>query len=266
MKMKKKYFPQTFLQSLILIFLSILLTTPLLFINRLKIVSEYTFTHIFFIFFVFFVFLIFYLKNRKTKKFILFNFKVHKTIFLFILFLITFQLSINLPINFLLNSQINGNSVNVIKTITTTLPFVFISAFFEELIFRGIILRGYLFKYSPKKAILISSLFFSVIHFNLAQSLGALFFSFFVSYIYYYSRSVGMAILLHLTNNVIALFGVYLLNSYGNFKINYVNDFYGKNSFLIIILSLIILFSLIFFFFKNKTKIINNLKHLNDSK
>jgi len=144
--MKKKYFPQTFLQSLILIFLSILLTTPLLFINRLKIVSEYTFTHIFFIFFVFFVFLIFYLKNRKTKKFILFNFKVHKTIFLFILFLITFQLSINLPINFLLNSQINGNSVNIIKTITTTLPFVFISAFFEELIFRGIILRGYLFK------------------------------------------------------------------------------------------------------------------------
>lgn len=260
--MEKKYYPQTLVQSLILVFLSITATTPLLFINKLNLVSEYIFTHIFFVTFIFNLLLIFYFKNRKNKDAFNFNFKIGSVIFIFILLIVSFQLAINIPLNFILNSYFNENKVNIINSFILLIPFVFLSSFFEELIFRGIILKGYLIKYNVKKAILISSIFFSLMHFNLTQSIGAFLFSLLIGYVYYLSRSIGMTILLHLTNNIIATIAVYLLNNYGNFKIENTSDLYGTYSSYFIIISFLLLIYLLYHIVKNYKNITSELKKI----
>tara|TARA_B110000208_G_C11638020_1_gene383357 strand:- start:76 stop:864 length:789 start_codon:yes stop_codon:yes gene_type:complete len=260
--MEKKYYPQTLVQSLGLVLLSITATTPLLFINRLNLVSEYIFTHIFFITFVFNLLSIFYFKNRKNKDEFNFNFKIGNVVFIFILLIITFQLAINIPLNFILNDYYNENKINVINSFITLIPFIFLSSFFEELIFRGIILKGYLIKYDAKKAILFSSIFFSLLHLNFTQSLGALLFSLLIGYVYYLSKSIGITILLHLTNNIVALTGVYLLNNYGNFKIEKTSDLYGTYSSYLIVISFFLLIYLFYYIIKNKKNITSELKRI----
>ena len=266
--MKKKYYQQTLLQSLAFLLLSIIITTPVIFIQNLKIFPKENFLYIFFGLFIFNVFLIYFLKNRKNKELFNFNFKVNKSVLIFILLLIVFQLAINIPTNYILSNLLNYNDPKISfgMTISHIFLFIFMSSVFEEFIFRGVILKGYLYKYNFKKAIFISAILFSLVHLNPLQSLGALFFGFLSGYIYYYTRSIGMTILLHLTANIVAFIGGYLSNNYGTVEISNINSFYGKYSVYIIITSILIFFHLIYYVRKNKNNIIDKLKKLNDSK
>ncbi len=54
------------------------------------------------------------------------------------------------------------------------LPFVIIAPLAEEIFFRGIILHEYLKRYSPKKAIWVSAILFTVFHLNPWQAVFAL--------------------------------------------------------------------------------------------
>jgi uncharacterized protein len=74
----------------------------------------------------------------------------------------------------------------------------------EELIFRGIILDGFLRRYSPLKAILFSSFLFGLIHFNPWQFVGAGVAGIFMGWVYYRTRNVGLTIIIHLANNLCA--------------------------------------------------------------
>lgn len=71
----------------------------------------------------------------------------------------------------------------------------------EELLMRGIILDGLLKKYSPVKAIVLSSFLFGLIHLNPWQFVGAFFFGAFVGWIYYRTHNLLITILLHAINN-----------------------------------------------------------------
>lgn len=74
----------------------------------------------------------------------------------------------------------------------------------EETLCRGIVLRGLLKNYSPYKAILISAIFFSVMHLNPWQALPAFFGGLFIGWIYYKTQSVIPGMIVHATVNLSA--------------------------------------------------------------
>ncbi len=74
----------------------------------------------------------------------------------------------------------------------------------EEILFRGIILEGYLKNYKPWTAILVSAFLFGLIHLNLAQGVSAFISGILFGWIYWRTRSILLGILLHFINNVLA--------------------------------------------------------------
>jgi len=83
----------------------------------------------------------------------------------------------------------------------------------EELIFRGIILDGFLKRYSPVKAILVSSMLFGVLHLNPWQFIAALIVGIFSGWVYYETKKLTLSILIHLVNNLLAFGSTYLLGA-----------------------------------------------------
>ncbi len=77
-------------------------------------------------------------------------------------------------------------------------------AILEEVLFRGIVLKGMLKNYSPTKAILWSSFFFAIFHLNPWQAVPAFLIGIFIGWIYYRTRSLLPGMLLHGINNSIA--------------------------------------------------------------
>jgi membrane protease YdiL (CAAX protease family) len=71
----------------------------------------------------------------------------------------------------------------------------------EELLFRGIILRGLLSRYRPFTAVLLTSLLFAAFHMNPWQALGALFLGGLIGWFYLRTRSLALCVLAHALNN-----------------------------------------------------------------
>ena len=74
----------------------------------------------------------------------------------------------------------------------------------EEILCRGIVLKGLLKNYSPEKAIVISAIFFSLIHLNPWQALPAFFGGLFLGWVFYKTRSVIPGMIIHFTINATA--------------------------------------------------------------
>ena len=78
--------------------------------------------------------------------------------------------------------------------------------FFEEWLCRGMVLRGLLGnKMKPVWAIVVSALFFAVIHLNPWQALPAFLLGCLFGYVYYKTGSLKLTMLMHFTNNTFAL-------------------------------------------------------------
>lgn len=71
----------------------------------------------------------------------------------------------------------------------------------EEVLFRGIILDGFLKNYRPAKAIIWSGAIFGFIHLIPAQALNAAFIGMALGWMYYRTRSLGLCMFLHFVNN-----------------------------------------------------------------
>ncbi|WP_419698951.1 CPBP family intramembrane glutamic endopeptidase [Mucilaginibacter sp. NFX135] len=80
----------------------------------------------------------------------------------------------------------------------------------EEILCRGIILKGLLKNYSPRKAILISALFFALMHMNPWQAFPAFFGGLFIGWVYYKTQSVIPGMIIHATNNAAASLFLFL--------------------------------------------------------
>lgn len=74
----------------------------------------------------------------------------------------------------------------------------------EEILCRGIVLKGLLQNYSPRKAIIISAIFFAAIHLNPWQALPAFFWGLFLGWVYYKTQSVFPGMIIHATVNITA--------------------------------------------------------------
>lgn len=93
------------------------------------------------------------------------------------------------------------------SSINTTLLLIgggIIGPICEEIIFRGIILKGFLKTYDYKKAILFSAIIFGVIHMIPIQMVTAFFIGLVLGYIYYKTRSLWLVSIIHVINNLVA--------------------------------------------------------------
>ena len=78
--------------------------------------------------------------------------------------------------------------------------------FFEEWLCRGMVLRGLLAHGNkPWLAIVISALFFAIIHMNPWQAIPAFLLGLLFGYVYYKTGSLKLTMLMHFTNNTMAL-------------------------------------------------------------
>ena len=91
---------------------------------------------------------------------------------------------------------------------------------FEEWLCRGMVLRGLLAKMKPAWAIILSALFFSIIHMNPMQGVNAFLLGLILGYVYYKTGSLWLTMFLHFMNNSSAFLrgllpgeGGYILNA-----------------------------------------------------
>jgi membrane protease YdiL (CAAX protease family) len=77
----------------------------------------------------------------------------------------------------------------------------------EEIVFRGIILRGFLKRYTPWASIILSSLLFAAMHINVWQMIPAFFAGLLLGYIFYRTGSLMAVIFAHAVNNATAVLG-----------------------------------------------------------
>lgn len=80
-----------------------------------------------------------------------------------------------------------------------------IPAFVEEMLFRGVILSGFKGNYSMRKAIIISSLLFGIVHLNPWQFVSAFIIGVFSAWICIKAKSIVLSIYIHLFNNLLAV-------------------------------------------------------------
>ncbi len=72
---------------------------------------------------------------------------------------------------------------------------------FEEWLCRGMVLRGLLTRMKPGWAIVVSALFFALIHMNPWQALNAFIIGLVMGYVYYKTGSLWLTMLIHFVNN-----------------------------------------------------------------
>lgn len=82
---------------------------------------------------------------------------------------------------------------------------VILAPLYEELLFRKFILGGLLKQVSAFKAIIISALFFGVIHWNWLQGINAFVLGIIIGWLYYKTESIALCIFAHFANNLYAV-------------------------------------------------------------
>ena len=105
---------------------------------------------------------------------------------------------------------------------------------FEEWLCRGMVLRGLLTKMKPVWAIVISALFFAVIHANPWQALNAFLIGLLMGYVYYKTGSLILTMIIHFVNNgsAVVMSNIESLKDY-----DYWIDIMGKQNYTIVFLT-----------------------------
>lgn len=123
-------------------------------------------------------------------------------------------------------TNLYSGSVNVLVSIIST---GIIGPIIEEYMIRGIMYNELKQKYPIMKSILITTIIFALLHFNLVQIIYAFILGFILIYMYEKTNNIKIPIIIHMTSNTITT--IYCLVLKNNFIL----------SFIIYLLSLIIL-------------------------
>ncbi|WP_448907554.1 CPBP family intramembrane glutamic endopeptidase [Hoylesella shahii] len=87
---------------------------------------------------------------------------------------------------------------------------IFIGPVIEETMFRGVLLRGLLTRYSATTSVLCSSLLFGLIHVRLFQVVPAVVLGLLFSLVFLRTKSLLHCVLLHMVSNLLVLLSTYL--------------------------------------------------------
>jgi membrane protease YdiL (CAAX protease family) len=96
------------------------------------------------------------------------------------------------------------------KDIFSVINVIIAAPILEEILFRGIVLKGLLKNYAPRKAIIISALFFAIFHLNPWQAIPAFFGGLFLGWTFYKTRSVIPGMIIHATINTTSMVFLFL--------------------------------------------------------
>jgi len=97
--------------------------------------------------------------------------------------------------NDMMLQAIGDNTTFAFLTVAVAAPIL------EEILFRGIILDGFLKNYSPTKAIVWSAVIFGLVHLNPYQFIPAFLIGLIMGWIYWKTGSLWLCILIHFINN-----------------------------------------------------------------
>lgn len=214
--MKENLFPNNIFQILGLFLLSILFAMPFFIFFHLNLSKNIELYETVFFVIVCLIFIgISSLINYRRKQEFQLNFNIFNIRFLYpmIILLLVFKIGINSPVNDILNHLLSNKTelTNPTENLYISFGALILAPILEEIIFRGIILRGLLTKYTPKFSIIISALIFGMVHGKPLQIWGALLLGLLFGWIYYKTKSLGTTILLHFFANLIALTHEYFL-------------------------------------------------------
>lgn len=113
----------------------------------------------------------------------------------------------------LYNTFVSGGGSGFFETTYLIIAYAAVPAICEELVFRAILCREFE-RYSPLCAVLISSMFFALLHFDVTLLPVYLFAGILLALSMYATGSVIFPIIIHFFYNVIALFGHSFLNAF----------------------------------------------------
>ena len=123
---------------------------------------------------------------------------------------------------------------------------------FEEWMCRGMVLRGLLTKMKPVWAIVISALFFAVIHANPWQALNAFLLGLLMGYVYYKTGSLILTMLIHFVNNGTAVILSHI-DAFKEYEDLYWTDILSKQDYAITFLvSCVVLAACLYVFYRIK--------------
>jgi membrane protease YdiL (CAAX protease family) len=95
--------------------------------------------------------------------------------------------------------------VQVIPPILLILSLVVIAPIYEEIVFRGILLKGMANKINPNIALVVSALFFAIVHLSIPQGINAFLLGLITGFIYLKTESIYLSIFAHFVNNFLAI-------------------------------------------------------------
>ena len=259
--MRNKLYPSTFFQTILYFLIGFIIATPLAmpFIFFEKQISQILPQNLpmilIYLIVMSILILLAYFVNSRRKIYGKCNFKLtsmHQLTFMLLL-LFTFQLGLNLPFQKVLYSLINVYKTDSLFSWIYILSALLLAPIFEEILFRGIILRGLLSTYSPSKSIIISAIIFGIFHGQLSMIPGAIFLGLCFGYVYFKTNSLGSPILLHFAANLFGIIASLINHKLGNPNFNFFSEIYGNYS-LQLIGILIISFLLTSYFIVKKER------------
>lgn len=111
---------------------------------------------------------------------------------------------------YIVSSELAFEINNIWKLLLSILTMAVLPAVFEELVYRGIVLKGMLSKFKPWVAIIISALFFTLMHGSLDQTLFQFMLGIILCFVFYKTQNIFYPILIHFFNNALVLILNYL--------------------------------------------------------
>lgn len=118
--------------------------------------------------------------------------------------IIIFEIGVDIissEISNIIQISFNIPSSNYVKDTINILYAVFVAPIFEEILFRGFILKGFLKNYNKFTAIIVSSLLFALLHLNLSTIIITFISGIFFSYLYIKTKSIIPCIFAHFLSN-----------------------------------------------------------------
>ena len=178
-----KVFPNNIFQALLLLFIGIVATTPILFIKErfYKDASFEITSGIMFIVLSIVIICVARAVNSRRKIPTTYGFaipaRLSAVVALTVAAVLIFQIGVNVPLSKMLGFYLNGkaNYSSPFDQLGLFIGAILLAPLFEELIFRGIILKGFLTKYTPAIAIMICCSFFGRSRSNCSATRGAIF-------------------------------------------------------------------------------------------
>lgn len=210
-------FPKNILNFLLIFFLSMVICTPLKHLVLDNLLDQDLATNLLFLCFAVFFVLFERLFNLRNKLKLTYNIQPIDLNFLLFGMLIVWILEtiFVIPINHLFFAA-SGFSL----TSYFILSAIIVAPFFEELMFRNILLQSLLNNYSPKKSILISACLFGIIHGQPFQIIFATISGIFLGMVYAQNKNIGYTIILHSFSNAIVILIKFLNYKFSNEILN----------------------------------------------